>query len=90
MKKWAIAVIALAALDILTTHFSLNMGAMEANPFFYGKGFEIVSLIKMGISIALVGVLARFRFKDILIFLTGANASIVVANLMAIWRLKTL
>jgi hypothetical protein len=90
VKKWAIALILLAGLDILTTYFCLSSGAVEANPFFHGMTLPALSLIKMGVYIPLACVAVHFKFRTLLIFGTGANAAVVVANLMAIWTLRTM
>ena len=90
MKKWAIVLIVLAALDIVTTYFSLAAGSIEPNPLFGHMSFGAMALIKMVAYSSVAYLLFRLKLKDILILVAGANAGAVISNLMAIWTLKTM
>lgn len=88
MKKWAIILIILAALDVVTTHISLSLGSIEANPFFSGVDIKTMTVIKMGAYSAIAYLLFRLKLGAFLIFCCGANAGVVIGNLMAIWTLS--
>lgn len=90
MKRWAFALITLAALDVLTTYFSLSLGSIEANPLFRGMGIGMMGLTKVSLYSLMAFVSVRLKFRTILIFAVGANTAIVLTNLMAIWTLKTM
>lgn len=90
MRKWAGAFIITAMLDILTTSLSLSSGAIETNPFFGGLNIEEMAIVKVGLSLLLVYLCVRFKLKTLLILGVGANAGVVMGNLMAIWTLRTM
>ena len=90
MKKWAGILIFLAVLDVVTTYFSLSLGSIEANPLFRGMNIETMALIKLGTYIPIACITAHLKLRTFLIFFAGANMATVLANLMAIWTLKTM
>ena len=90
MKKWAIILILISGLDVLTTYFTLSLGAIETNLIVKDMGFGMLILIKMSITIPIACLLARLKLRAFLIFVTGANTAVVIGNLMTIWTLKTI
>jgi hypothetical protein len=90
MKKWAIVLIVLAGLDVLTTYFSLSLGSIEANPLFKDMSIGTMSLIKVSAYSLLAYISVRLKLRTVLIFAVGANTATVLSNLMAIWTLKTM
>ena len=90
MKKWAIILVVLAALDVLTTYFSLAAGSIEANPLFRDMGIREMCFIKLSAYSLLAFVSMRLKLRTVLTFAVGANTAVVLSNLMAIWTLKTM
>ncbi len=90
MKNWAIALVTLAIIDVLTTYICLPLGAIESNPLFAGTDIRTMGLMKVGITVLLAYICVRLKLRTILIMMSGANAGMVTGNLMAIWTLKTM
>ncbi len=77
--------LALNALDVLTTHIGLQMGAVEANPavagLMGGVGEGATYLVKMSVVLAAALLLARLGRPQALKWLNLGMAGIVVSNL---------
>jgi len=90
MKKWAVILITLAGLDVLTTYFSLSLGGIEANPLFRDMNIESMAAIKMCTYIPIAFIALRLKLRALLIFISGANMASTLSNLMVISTLKAM
>ncbi len=90
LNKWrapfilAGLVLALNALDILTTHVGLRLGALEANPMLAGligvMGEAATFTVKMFVVVIAAALLCKLRRTAALKWLNLAMAAIVVSN----------
>ena len=81
---WTITLAILAGLDIVTTHYSLSLGATEMNPFLQGAPPYRLIATKIAGTGLILGLCLHFKSIVGLALATGINIACVCANIQAI------